>query len=124
MNGSFSTPVLQSWMDDMESRTKWLALVSANPMTASDPLAVEIIGTVYARQLGIWVRTSPTLLTLDSAVVWTNLVPGTVVAGVAGFDAEFNGNLLFADLLIDPLNYPNGGAYALPSGQYVLGLDL
>lgn len=124
MNGSFATSLLSSWMDDLESRTKWMALVYSDPMTAPDPLAVEIIGTVYARQLGAWVRTSPTLLTLDQAIVWLNLVPGTVVAGVAGFDAEFNGNLLFADMLPQPQTYSAGGNYALASGQFVLGLDL
>lgn len=124
MNGSFATPLLSSWMDTLEARSKWMALVYANPMTAPDPLAVEVIGTVYARQSGIWVRTSPTLLTLNAALVWLNLVPGTVVAGVAGFDAEFNGNLLFADMLPTPKTYSAGGNYSLPSGQFVLGLDL
>jgi len=124
MNGSFSTTVLSQWMDDMEAREKWLALVSADPRTATDPLAVEIIGGVYARQLGSWTRTGPRALTLDAGVVWRNLVPGTQVAGVAGFDAEFNGTLLFTDMLIEPMNYPAGGSYVLPANQYVLGLDI
>lgn len=123
MDGHFSGFQTTAWMDQMEAKDKWMALVSANPLIY-DPLTCEIIGGVYTRELGTWVRTAVNMLTMSEELVWHNLVPGTVVAGVVGFDAQFNGNLLFSDMLTTPISYVSGGTYVLPGDQYVIGMDI
>lgn len=122
--GRFSSVITGGWMDDIAAMDKWMALVSADPESVGDPLTVEIIGGVYARQEAEWERTGPRSLLLDSGLVWRSLVPGTVVAGVACFDAEFNGELIASDLLDEPLVLTAGGNFLLPAGHFMLAIDV
>ena len=119
--GRFSDTLTTSWMDDVAARDKWLTLVFADPLAVSNPLTVELSDV---RTQGTWVRTSNSLLTLSLPLIWSGLLAGAHVAGVAGFDAQVNGLLLFADLLDVPVDFPDGGAYTLPGGQFVLGIDV
>jgi len=121
--GRFAPWVVKGWMDDVEAIDKYLALFADDPL-AGDPLAAEIVGGIYARQLSSWTRSSDYALTLAAGVLWRSLVPGTVVRAVGAFDAAFNGNLLFRTLLVTPVEYPSGGTYPLPAGEYVVGLDV
>lgn len=123
-DGRVSPYLVTSWMDDLEARVHYLALMSADPYGVSDPLTVEVLGALYARKAPAYVRTAYNLLVLDTAVVWNNLAPGTQVAAVAGFNAAFNGNMLYADVLDVPINYPVGGTYVLPAGEYYVGIDV
>ena len=123
MNGRFAPSVIEGWMDEVDSASKWMALFANDPL-AGDPLAAEIIGGTYARQLGVWARTSPGALTLDAGLLWRSLVPGTVVYAVGAFDAAFNGNLLFRDMLVLPKTYPTGGTFSLAADEWVVGIDI
>jgi hypothetical protein len=122
--GRFGVYLTSGWIDEVVAADKWLSLVAADPFTVGDPLTVEVVGGSLARQQGVWVRTSATLLTLDETVVFHGLPPGARVAGVAGFDDDVNGHLLFADLLDTPQDFPSGGTFVLPAGEYVLGIDV
>ena len=122
--GRFSTYQITGWIDDMYAAAKWLSVVSADPHATSSPLTTEIVGEGLTRQASSWTRTGAGLLTLDTAVVFAGLPAGAHVTGVAGFDAATNGNLLFADLLEQPVGFPFGGTYTLPAGEYVIGIDL
>ena len=119
--GRFSAYKVTTWMDTVVSDPKWMTLVSADPLGVSDPLTVELTTT---RIQGAWSRTSNNSLTLTSALTWTGLLSGAHIAGVAGFDGQVNGNLLFSDLLQAPIDLPEGGSFTLPAGQYVLGIDV
>lgn len=119
--GRFSTYRVTAWMDEVYAENKWMTLVNADPLAVSDPLTVELTTT---RIEGAWVRTSATSITLTSPLVFPGLLPGAHVAGVAGFDAEVNGNLTFADLLDTAVDYPDGGTFTLPAGEYVVGIDI
>jgi hypothetical protein len=122
---SFSIELLTTWMDQLDSTDKFMALFSADPLAVSDPSSVEIIGVTYARQDSTWNRVSPTRLTLAAAVVWRSLPPGAVVAAVGGFNDAFAATgFLFRDMLPTPITYPSGGSYVLPAGEYDLGFDL
>jgi hypothetical protein len=125
--GRFSLYVTAGWMDTMWARAQaddiWLALVSADPLAVSDPMTVEVVGEALAREQSDWEHTTPTMMTLLNSVLFTGLPPGAHVAGVAGFDAPFNGHLLFSDLLDSPVDFPSGGSYTLPAGEYVIGID-
>jgi hypothetical protein len=123
-DGRISPYVITSWMNDLAARTKYLALMSADPYGVSDPLTVEVLGGVYVREAPVFVRTSYNLLTLDEVVVWHALAPGTRVAAVACFDAAFNGNMLAADVLDVHIDYPSGGTYVLPADEFYLGIDV
>lgn len=119
--GRFSTYKTTGWMNQVEADTKWLTLVSADPLAVSDPLTVELTTT---RIQGTWFRTSASSLTLTSPLVFPGLLGGAHVAGVAGFDLAVNGNMLFAGLLSVAVDFPDGGTFTLPAGEYVLGIDV
>lgn len=119
--GRFSSYQSELWMDEVEAKPKWLTVVSADPLAVSNPLAVELATT---RVLGTWVRSSTYAMTLTSPLVFPGLPAGTHVAGVAGFDDTVNGHLLFSDLLDTPVDFPDGGTYTLPAGEYVIGIDI
>lgn len=119
--GRFSTHRVTTWMDEVYAQDKWMTLVSADPHAVSDPLTVELTTTRY---LGTWDRTSATSITNSSALSFPGLPAGAHVAGMAAFDAEVNGNLIFADLLDTEEDYPDGGTYVLPTGEYVVGIDV
>lgn len=128
--GSFSLSVVETWMDDIEDRPKHMALFSADPWGVADPVTVELVGGTYARQDSLWLRTDIRAITLDAALVWRSLVPGTVVAAVGGFDDPFAGTLLFRSMITDvagnpaPVSYPSGGTHTVAAGQYVVGIDV
>jgi hypothetical protein len=121
MPGRFSAWTTTPWVDTLQYADLWLGLCWTNPLVAADPLTAEV---PVDRELGVWVRSSPTVLTLDSALVWRNLLPGTVVASVAGWDAERGGHLRFADTLSVPLTYVAGGTHTMGRGQFVLSVDI
>ena len=122
--GRFSSYLTTGWMDDVEAATKWLSVVSTDPLATSSPTTAEIVGGTVTRMASSWVRTGANCLTLDAPVAFTGLPPGAHVAGLAAFDGPTGGNLLFADLLDAPENFPDGGTYNLAAGEYVVGLDL
>jgi hypothetical protein len=124
LDGRFSTFVISPWVDQLAGMVHWLALVNADPYGVSDPLTVEVLGDLYDRIAPTWERSAPNVLMLADTVYWRNLTPGTRVAGVAGFDAPFNGHMLYADLLDAPIDYPTGGNFILPQGEYFLGVDV
>lgn len=118
--GSLSTQWLTSKMDELEAAAKWLTLVSTNPAALSDPLTAEIIGGTLTRHQSTWTRSPLTLITA-SAVIFSGIPAGAHVAGVAVFNASFNGLMLASDVLAIPADYPSGGTWVLPAGEYTLG---
>lgn len=121
--GRFAPYLVRQWMDQVAAKDKYLALFASDPLIGN-PYAAEIVGGIYARELSVWTRTSDFAMTLTEGIVWRSLVPGTVVRAVGAFDASFNGNLLFRSLLPATIEYPAGGTYPLPAGEYVIGLDV
>lgn len=118
--GSLSSWWLAQLVDDLDETEKWLTLVSDDPEGAVDPLTVEIIGGTLTRHESLWSRT-PLLLTIDSAVVFSGIPVGAHVAGIACFNADFNGDLLASDLFDTPVDYPSGGTWVLPAGEFAMG---
>lgn len=116
----WSTTIRQQRMDAIAALDISMALFSADPMGVSSPATVEVVGQTYARQDSVWTRTGPTTLTLAQPCIWRSLPPGAVVAAVGAFDDPFQGVLLFADLLTPQAEFPSGGTYVLPAGEYVL----
>jgi hypothetical protein len=56
-------------------------------------------------------------------VVFSGIPIGAHVAGLAVFNADFNGDLLASDLLPEPVDYPSGGTWVLPIGEFALGFN-
>jgi hypothetical protein len=122
--GQWSPWIVGEWMNQAESLGKWMGLCFSDPVAAADPLTVEIASLGYQREGTGWTRSAHNVLTLDVDVVIHGLAPGDVVAAVVGFDQQFNGRLIFSDLLDVPRHYPSGGTYVIPAGEYVLGIDV
>ena len=118
--GSLSSWLLAQWVDDLEATDLWLTLVSDDPEGVSDPLTVEIIGGTLTRHQTTWSRT-PLLLTTAGSVVFSGIPVGAHVAGIACFNADFNGDLLASDLFPEPVDYPSGGTWVLPTGEFAMG---
>lgn len=114
------------WIDDLEGHEHFGALFFSDPFGVGEPATVEITGGVYSRQeaTGLWTRSSPTAITLNTAVVWRALTPGTTVAAVGFMDSAFGTTgLLHRAMLPEPDHFPAGGTWVLPAGEYVAGLD-
>ena len=124
MAGRFSSYLSTPWMDMVETIPKWLSVVSADPFATGNPYTAEIIAPTLTRRLSTWTRTGPGILTLTGAIDFAGLLPGAHVAGVAGWDAEVNGNLLFSDMLDAPVDFPSGGIYVLAANEYIVGIDV
>lgn len=122
--GRFAPDRVSGWMDTIQELTLWMGLCFEDAFSVSDPLTVEISSMGYQREPSAWVRTAGNVLTLDSDVTIHGLAPGDVVASVVGFDSQFNGLMVFGDLLLPPLTYDSGGTYVLPGGEYVVGIDI
>ena len=120
--GSLSSWLLAQWVDDLEASDLWLTLVSDDPEGVSDPLTVEIIGSTLTRHQTTWSRT-PLLLTTSRSVVFSGIPVGAHVAGLAVFNADFNGDLLASDLFPEPVDYPAGGTWVLPIGEFAIGFS-
>lgn len=102
----------------------WFAAFSANPLTAPDPLTVEVLGATIVRPQAAWAAFGLTGLVNSADVEFLALPAGSHLAAVGLFDAEVNGTLMAADTLDTPLDFPVGGAWVLPAGEYFLGFDL
>lgn len=129
--GTFSTSVIEGWVDQIEDTPKWLAIFSSDPWAVADPTTVEVAGDTYVRINATWLRTDVRALTLDSAAIWRSLPPGTVVAAIGAFDDAFAGTVLFRSMLLDPVSgnpapvaFPTGGTFKIDAGEYVIGVDV
>lgn len=122
-----STALLEQWTDDLQDRPHWGTLFSADPYTVSEPATVELAGATFARQdgSGMFTRSSTTTLTVTTAVIFRGLEPGAVVAAVGFFDDAFASTLLLHRAMLPaPVDFPSGGTWVLPAGEYVTGFDL
>lgn len=129
--GVFADDQVELWMDEVEAYSYLgLALFSSDPMAVGDFTTVEVIGGSYARQQGVWLRSSIRALTLNAGVAFRSLPPGAVVAAVGVVTDPTAGILVARSMLLDgvgdpaPISYPTGGTYTISTGQYVIGLDV
>jgi hypothetical protein len=121
---TFAVDLREAWMDDIEAVAKWMTLFSADPDGLAIPTTVEISGDVFARQESLWTRTGPATLTLAEVVRFRNLPPGTVIAAVGAFDGPLSGTIVFSDPVApEPLEYPSGGTFTIPAGEYELRIE-
>jgi hypothetical protein len=116
--------MVEQWIDQAEMLSKWIGLCYQDPTAVSDPRTVEINSFGYQREGTSWTRSGTNVLTLNTDVFIHGLAPGDVVVAVTGWNAQFNGQMIFSDLLRVPKPYPSGGSYVLPAGEYVLGIDV
>ena len=123
----FSDTLRSGWIDQLAAMPHWGALFSADPLGVGTPSSVEVPGGTYARQdtSGLWTRSSVAVLTLNTACIFRGLPPGASVAAVGFFDSAFGSTgFLHRALLPAAVNFPSGGTWVLPAGEYAAGLDL
>jgi hypothetical protein len=114
-------------LDDDDSL--FAGLCSSNPLdytgspTGANPS--ELTGDTYHRLDLHVLLESYNLLSNSELLLWTNLPPGVVVSHIAAFDAHVNGELVAAAHLEGgPYDLTDGGAFPVPPGQFILGLDV
>lgn len=120
--GRIDASVTTGWLADLASRARWAALMRDDPYAGTDPLAVEVGGSPYARAATAW-ESVGSLLRNTAPLEWLALSAGTRATAVAGFDAPFNGRLLWVAYLEKPRSWPGGGSMRLGKGELVLGID-
>lgn len=131
MKGRFSKYQTSAWMDDLASRSLYMALFTQDPYAVTNPLSVELVGTSINRQPSEWKRTSSFSLELNNDVFFAAIPPETSLVAIGAFDAPINGNLIFRDLIDaagngrgEPLYLPTGGTFGIAAGDMVIGLDI
>lgn len=99
----------------------YAGLVFDDPFIVNDPLSVEVLGSAYRRTL-LQIELVDHVLRNLYALSWSvgNL---TSVAGVAGWDASFNGSPRFYTPYAAPIDYPTGGIHQHPALDLYIGLD-
>lgn len=122
--GAIAPTLLAGFLDQIGALDLYLGLVSSDPLLVGDPLAVEITGPAYVRELGNFSRVSPLTLLLGASAVFDSIDLDTVVAGVAVWDAQYNGHLVARKMLASPKSFPTGGSYTVAGGAFALGFDL
>jgi hypothetical protein len=120
-NGQVAHSITSGWLDLLKARKHYMGLLIGDPRTTSDPLSLEVLGNAYRRPLITFERRDQVLRNVQP-LNWT-VGPMTRVAGVASFDAAFNGNWQFWLPLEDPLDYPAGGALTYAKGDLFVGID-
>jgi hypothetical protein len=125
-SGRFAPWITQAWLvgpqiPPLKDIPQWAALVSSDPYLVSDPLAVEVLGDAYRRPQ-FTPQVVDQILRNAAALSWT-VGPMTRIAGIAGFDAAFNGRLMWYTPLPDALDYPAGGSVSFPAREIYLGVD-
>lgn len=123
MDGRWSPQMIELWIDQVEALDKWVALFFSDPL-AADPLTVEVVGGMYAREQPLWSRSSPYALTLDEEAVFRSLAPGTSITAIGLMTDAFSGLLTCRDLLATPRSYPAGGTFRLDAGEWVIGIEV
>ena len=121
--GRFSDFLVTPWLQQILAQTNFLGLTTQDPFSVGNASTVEIIGQSYARQIPTFTLTGR-LLTSGGILTWQGIPPGAVVSHIAGWDAAFNGNLLWgAPIPGGVVSYPNGGYFQIPANQYFVGID-
>jgi hypothetical protein len=122
-----SNGVITGWVDSLFATDHYGALFNNDPFATTPPTSVEIGGSLYARQdaIGAWDRTSFSTMRLNTALVWRNLPPGTVIAAVGFFSSAFGTTGILHRAMLDvPVAFPAGGTWVLPAGEYSAGVDM
>lgn len=106
----------------------WWGLFYDNPLVVTDPTTVEILGGTYERPEhtvpGDWDAFGLTGLVNSIDVEFLNIPPGNSIHAVGLWDDDTGGKLLGADVLDDPVNFPDGGSWVLPAGDFYFGFDI
>lgn len=121
--GRFSTYQSARWISQINGMDLYFGLAATDPFIG-DPLAAEITGGSYGRQIASFELVSTTAMEQTQPVAFSGLAPGTVIAAVMCFDAPTNGNMISAYLLDSPITLTPGGTYSFAAGQYVHGIDV
>lgn len=109
------------WLADFRGRPCWLGLASEDPEVVTDPLTVEVGGSVYRRPPIVWLF-SERLLRNRDPLTWLGLPVMTRIVALVGFDAPFNGRYVFTRLLPAPIDLPAGGSYTVPARELFFGI--
>lgn len=120
--GRFDSAEIQGWLAASAAKPCWAALMTDDPYMVSDPLTAEVLGSAYRRP-SCPLELVDTVLRNQLALSWSGLPPMSRIAGVAGFDAPFNGSLRWWCPLPTPLDFPAGGGWAVGARTIYLGVD-
>lgn len=122
-SGRVSSWQAANWIAQLSSISLWFGLADADP-NVSDPATAELIGASYTRALASFAAIGPYALLQPSDIRFSGLPIDAVVAAVTVWDAKIGGNMRAAFVLTSPINFPAGGDYTVPGGQFEIGLDV
>jgi hypothetical protein len=120
--GRFAPAVTQGWLAEMLAKQHYGALMVGDPFITSDPLAVELLGASYRRPKIIFEQVGQ-LLRNTNSFNWLGIPPQSRIVGAAGFDAPYNGSIIWYFPLDTPLDFAIGGSWAIAAQDLYLGID-
>lgn len=109
----FVTP----WLAQLAAGSPYMALMTADPYAVSDPLTVELVGSVRAPVA--WLQQSRYLVPAYD-LVFTAVPTGVTVLALAGFSASFNGNMAWA-MLVTPFTTPSYSTLVVSAADLKVG---
>jgi hypothetical protein len=81
-----------------------------------------VLGSAYRRPL-ISFELLDNIIRNSQPATWT-VGPSTRIAGIASFDAAFNGNWqVWLPVPADPIDFPAGGNYSVKINDLFIGID-
>lgn len=118
MNGAFSDYQVEQWLNN---RTYWVSLHYGSPIV-DGAYASEIFGGSYSRQRVQ--MTSPDSRAIYNAddIVWRG-IPQTRITHIAGWDKQYNGDMLWWAKLESPVTILDGKGFILTSGILALSMS-
>lgn len=96
----------------------WVALHFDDP-TLAGAYASEVNGGGYGRILSKWGEISNKIMWLDNNLIWTGLQQ-TRITHLGGWNAEFNGDLMWVSQVKPPARILDGKGYSVAKGTIAL----
>jgi hypothetical protein len=119
--GRFSDYQVAQWLADAASNGYWLAIHYDDP-DISGAYASEIFGGSYIRVLAQFSGVDGRTIWNTDTVRWTGL-PAVQATFLAGWDAQFNGNLLWSSSIDGVVKFIDGSTWAIPAQSVALSIN-
>jgi hypothetical protein len=113
----FSPERCTRWLQEIIDEGSWVALCFDDPEAAG--IASELTGSGYVRKRARFSDISNKTLWVNHPLAWAGL-PQSRLTHIAGYDAQFIGEIQWSCPLRSPARVLEGKGYTIPANQIVL----
>lgn len=116
--GGFSDYRANLWLDEV--KTVWIGLHYADP-NSSGAYASEVFGGSYRRVQTTFTDPDARVMFNDASIIFKGL-PAVKITFIAGWDAQYNGNMEFYIPVTNPVTVLAGKGYTIDANQLAISL--